>query len=63
MKSIAVSCICEDEWGLLNVIVCPDVFQAQREAFAAANVLVVEGIVQRARGQVNLLAEKGWTVQ
>jgi error-prone DNA polymerase len=52
----------EDEWGLLNIIVRPDVFHAQREAFAAASVLVVEGTVQRARGQVNLLAEKGWNL-
>lgn len=32
----------------------PDVFQAQRE------VLVVQGIVERVDGQVNVLAERGW---
>jgi len=47
----------EDEWGLINVIVRPDVFQAQRGTWTDSLVLVVEGIVQRADGAPNVLAE------
>jgi error-prone DNA polymerase len=47
----------EDEWGLINVIVRPDVFQAQREVWAGSLVLVVEGTVQRGGGVVNVMAE------
>jgi DNA polymerase III alpha subunit len=50
----------EDEWGLINVILRPDVFQAHRETFIGASVLVVEGTVQRASGQLNLLADRAW---
>jgi hypothetical protein len=37
--------------------------QAQREASIAVRLLAVEGTVQRAGGQVNLLAETGGRVQ
>ena len=42
-----------------NVTVRSDVFQAQREVLASACVLVVQGIVERVDGQVNVLAERG----
>jgi error-prone DNA polymerase len=48
----------EDEWGLINVIVRPDVFQAQRETLVSASVLVVEGVVQRAHGQISVMMER-----
>ncbi len=47
----------EDEWGLINVIVRPDVFAAHREVWTGSLVLVVEGTVQRAAGAVNVVAE------
>lgn len=47
----------EDEWGLINVIVRPDVFQAHRAVWADSLVLVVDGTVQRSDGAVNVLAE------
>ena len=50
----------EDEWGLINVIVRPDVFQAQRETLVSAGVLMVQGTVQRAHGQINVIAEQSW---
>lgn len=53
----------EDERGLLNVIVRPDIFKAQRETWVSASVLAIEGVVERARGQINVLAERGWRVR
>ncbi|NLG49340.1 MAG: hypothetical protein GX552_04425 [Chloroflexi bacterium] len=46
-----------------NVTVRSDVFQAQREVLASACVLVVQGIVERVDGQVNVLAERGWRLR
>jgi error-prone DNA polymerase len=53
----------EDEWGLMNIIVRPDVFARQREVYVGARVLAVEGGVQKAHGQINVLAEKAWKVR
>jgi error-prone DNA polymerase len=53
----------EDEGGLMNIIVRPDIFQAQHAVLAGATILAIEGIVQRALGQINVLAEKGWRVR
>jgi error-prone DNA polymerase len=57
----------EDEWGLMNIIVRPQVFAAQRAEWVGAVVLAVEGVVQRARGyaahgQINVLADWGQKV-
>ncbi|NLF01962.1 MAG: hypothetical protein GX601_13395 [Anaerolineales bacterium] len=53
----------EDEWGLMNVIVRPQVFTAQRAEWVGAVVLAVEGIVQRAHGRINVLAERGQVIK
>lgn len=50
----------EDEWSLMNVIVKPQVFRALRPVWVGASVLGVEGAVERARGQINLMAERAW---
>ena len=47
----------EDEWGLMNVIVRPDVFAAYRDVWTGSAVLAVRGVVERAKGQINLMAE------
>jgi error-prone DNA polymerase len=47
----------EDEWGLINVIVRPDVFAAHRAAWADSLILVAEGTVQCSAGAVNVIAE------
>lgn len=49
----------EDEWGLMNVILNPAIVRPQRELWFHSQVLIVEGRVQRAHGQINLLAERG----
>ncbi|MBA7700332.1 Error-prone DNA polymerase [subsurface metagenome] len=53
----------EDEWGLMNVIVRPDIFQAQRSIWANSLVLTAEGRVEQAEGQVNVLATQAWRIR
>lgn len=50
----------EDEWGLMNVIVQPKVFQKQRAVWGTSLIMLVQGIVQRAHGRVDILAERVW---
>jgi len=55
----------EDETGLLNVIVLPDVWAAQREV-ARRNVgLVIDGVLEQRDGVTNLVARRfsGWPVE
>jgi error-prone DNA polymerase len=47
----------EDEWGMIDVVVRPDVYAQCRRALHGGLVLIVEGKVERADGVVNLLAE------
>ena len=53
----------EDEWGLMNVIVRPDIFQAQRSIWSNSLVLMAEGRVEQAEGQVNVLATQAWRIR
>jgi error-prone DNA polymerase len=48
----------EDERGLVNVIVRPDVYQTYRDAFRNATLIAVAGRVQRAFGATNILASR-----
>ena len=55
----------EDETGLLNVIVLPDVWAAQRET-ARRNVgLVIDGVLEQRDGVTNLVAKRfsAWPVE
>ena len=55
----------EDETGLLNVIVLPEVWAAQREV-ARRNVgLVIDGVLEHRDGVTNLVAKRfsGWPVE
>ncbi|MGI6368968.1 MAG: DNA polymerase III subunit alpha [Anaerolineae bacterium] len=52
----------EDEWALMNVIVRPQVFRALRPVWVKANIVGVEGLIERARGQINLMAERAWLI-
>ncbi len=55
----------EDETGLLNVIVLPDVWAAQREV-ARRNVgLVIDGVLEYRDGVTNLVAKRfsAWPVE
>jgi len=53
----------EDEFGLLNVIVRPDVFDMQRSAWATGRILMVEGRVERYARQINVMATQVWPLR
>jgi len=48
----------EVEDGLINVIVRPDVYEHYRRVLREAPLLIIEGVVQRRDGVVNLLARR-----
>jgi len=50
----------EDEFGLMNIIVRPDVFQLQRGTWATGRILVVQGHVERFGHQINVMATQAW---
>jgi error-prone DNA polymerase len=52
----------EDETGYVNVIVRPDVYEAYRRVLRTASLLVIEGVLQKEEGAVDLLARKAWRV-
>ena len=49
--------VLEDEFGLVNVIVKPDLYQRQRSLVRTEPFVIVRGELQRRDGTVNLLAE------
>jgi len=51
----------EDETGIVNVIVRPDVYETHRRAIRSSSMLVVEGRLQKESGCVDLLAQKIWS--
>jgi len=53
----------EDELGLINVIVYPDLYERQRHTVRAAPLLGVEGRLQHANGNINVLATRLWPVE
>jgi error-prone DNA polymerase len=48
----------EDEHGLVNVVVRPEVYTEYRTMWRLEPLLVVEGRVQRGEGTVNLVAQR-----
>ena len=50
----------EDETGLSQAIVRPDLFRDERTTILANNGLIVEGILQNTDGQCSVKAEKFW---
>jgi len=50
----------EDETGIAQAIVHPDLFREQRELIVSSSGLVVEGILQNSDGQCSVRAEKFW---
>jgi len=47
----------EDEDGLMNVIVRPDVYQRYYKVLRNCFLLIMEGTIQKHRGVLNVLAE------
>ena len=50
----------EDETGLVNVIIRPDIYQQYRPIAREEPAVIVEGILQRQEGTLNVLARKFW---
>jgi error-prone DNA polymerase len=55
--------VLEDEFGLVNVIVKPDLYQRQRSLVRTEPFVSVRGVLQRRDGTVNLLAESFSTLR
>jgi error-prone DNA polymerase len=53
----------EDETGIAQAIVHPDLFREQRELIVSSSGLVVEGILQNSDGQCSVRAEKFWPLE
>jgi error-prone DNA polymerase len=55
----------EDETGLLNVIVLPEVWSAQRDVARRSAGLVIDGTLEHRDGVTNLIARRfsGWPVE
>ena len=50
----------EDETGLVNVIVRPDIYEKYRRVVRASSTLIVEGKLQKEQGCIDLLARRIW---
>jgi error-prone DNA polymerase len=51
----------EDETGIVNVIVRPDVYEKYRRVIRTSPVLVIEGKLQKEGGCVDVLAQRFWS--
>ena len=52
----------EDETGMLQAIVRPDLFREQRAVVVGSGALVVKGKLQRQDGSLSVKAERFWTI-
>ena len=52
----------EDETGMLQAIVRPNLFRENRAVVVGSGALVVEGKLQRQDGALSVRAEKFWTI-
>lgn len=50
----------EDPWGLINVVVRPAVYDTYRAIWRGSQLLLVEGVVERREGVVNVIAIRSW---
>jgi error-prone DNA polymerase len=50
----------EDEHGLLNVIVFPDLYSERRHVVRGEPFVVIEGVLQQRNNTINLVAEQIW---
>jgi error-prone DNA polymerase len=50
----------EDETGLVNVIVRPDVYEKYRRTIRQSITLIIEGQLQKESGCIDVLARKAW---
>ena len=50
----------EDETGLVNVIVRPDVYERNRRTIRSAQCLIVEGVLQKEHGCIDVIMKRCW---
>jgi error-prone DNA polymerase len=50
----------EDETGLVNVIVRPDIYEQYRRIIRQSQALVVEGVLQKEQGCIDVLGKRFW---
>ncbi|HYO30139.1 MAG TPA: DNA polymerase III subunit alpha, partial [Thermomicrobiales bacterium] len=48
----------EDEGGLVNVVVFPDLYEAERHVVRGEPFLLIEGVLQKRNNTINLVAER-----
>jgi error-prone DNA polymerase len=53
----------EDETGLVNVIVRPDVYERYRRTIRGAQCLIVEGVLQKEDGCIDLIMKRCWPLE
>jgi len=53
----------EDEYGLMNIIVRPQVFDAQRTTWSTGLILMVQGVVEQFQNQINVMANQAWQMR
>ncbi|MBV8688928.1 MAG: error-prone DNA polymerase [Candidatus Eremiobacteraeota bacterium] len=51
----------EDETGLVNVIVRPDIFERYRRVVRQSMALIIEGTLQKEQGCIDVLAKRFWS--
>ncbi len=52
----------EDETGLVNVIVRPDVYERNRRTIRSSQSLIVEGVLQKEYGCIDVIMKRCWTL-
>ncbi len=52
----------EDETGLVNVIVRPDVYERNRRTIRGSQCLIVEGTLQKEYGCIDVIMKRCWTM-
>jgi error-prone DNA polymerase len=52
----------EDETGLVNVIVRPDVYERNRRTIRSSQCLIVEGVLQKEYGAIDLIMKRCWSL-
>jgi error-prone DNA polymerase len=53
----------EDETGLINIIVNPAVYERNRRTIRAASALVIEGVLQKEQGTLDIIAKRFWPLE
>ena len=53
----------EDETGLVNVIVRPDIYERYRRTIRASQCLIVEGVLQKESGAIDVIMKRCWPLE